>query len=87
LLGNVFSEWLWGSLSTCGLEIEGRLLELDGDKVLGELLMLLPVIVSRGKNAGNFVKLVVEDVDVLVVVKGLARLGEEDMGDTESVSH
>lgn len=63
-----------------GLEIEGKLLELAGDKVLGELLMLL-LVGSNGKK--GFDMLV--EVEV-VVVKGLVRLGDEDIGEVESVS-
>lgn len=40
----------------CGLEIGGKLLELAGDKVLGELLMVveLPVVVIvKGRKGGT----------------------------------
>ncbi len=44
LYGNELSDWLCGIFSTEGRDTEvGRLLELLADKVLGELLPLVPI--------------------------------------------
>lgn len=84
LYGNAYSDWLWGSLSTEGRDA-GRLLELLADRVLGELLPLVPA-----RQVAAWFKLdgAVEDDKVGGrAVAGLdVRLGDIDSGETESVS-
>ena len=68
----------------CGLEIEGKLLELAGLRVLGlELIVELPVVVVvvKGKKGGRArppMRLLELEV-VVVVVNGLCLLGEFEL--------
>ena len=70
----------------CGLEMEGKLFELAGDKVLGELLIvLLPVVVVvvNGRKGGTRGAAMLElDEVVVVVVNGLSLVGLEDKGES-----
>ena len=64
--------------------MEGKLFELAGDKVLGELLIvLLPVVVVvvNGRNGGTRAILELDEV-VVVVVNGLSLVGLEDRGES-----
>ena len=85
LLGKVLSEWLCGNLRFCGLEMEGKLLELAGLKVLGELLIELVVAVVSGKKGGTLMILELLEF-VVVVVNGLIRLGLELNGESVVLS-
>ena len=84
LLGKVLSEWLCGNLRFCGLEMEGKLFELAGLKVLGELLIELVVAVVSGKKGGTLILELLEFV--VVVVNGLIRLGLELKGESVVLS-
>ena len=66
--------------------MEGKLFELAGDKVLGELLIvLLPVVVVvvNGRKGGTRGAAMLElDEVVVVVVNGLSLVGLEDKGES-----
>ena len=79
------SEWLCGNLRFCGLEMEGKLFELAGLKVLGELLIELVVAVVSGKKGGTLMILELLEF-VVVVVNGLIRLGLELNGESVVLS-
>ena len=85
--GNDVMERLWGSFSPCDLVIDGRLLELEGDRVLGDELLTLPGAPGIGAQVtvrGNLTGL----ASFLPPLPGLLEhvlCGLDDMGDTESV--